>query len=364
MNNKRYINILTIHKEPNYGACLQAYALYRKIEELGGHPRMINLSIDYRYHKYSLLNRILIPINKWLKGYQHCYDIAEKFSKKQCPNQVGNFYTMEGMKSYPWKSEDAFIIGSDQVWNPSITGSLARSYTFSFLNDDVTKIYSYAASFGHISDKEKVAEVLYINDLSRFKKIGVREQFGKDYLAQYNIQSTVVVDPTLLLDSYNELLSKSPECRNEILFLSLSDTKDMNNFVDEVSRQSQAPVRKLFGYLQPDRTTNKKFVKIEDWLYSIASSGLVITDSFHATVFSIIFERPFLVFISAKSKEARISNLLISLGISVDRIIRPGEEIDMNALSPIDFLKVKEKLKDLRKKSEEFLKDIVIAIES
>ena len=359
----RNINILTIQKEPNYGACLQAYALYRKIEELGGHPRMINLSLDYRHHNHNLLNRILIPVNKWLKGYQHCYDIAEEFSRKYCPNQIGSFHTLHEMESYSWNNDDAYIIGSDQVWNPSITGLLARCFTLSFLEKKVQKRYSYAASFGHIKDKDRVADQLHIKDLARFKKIGVRELFGKEYLSDYNVPSTVVVDPTLLLDNYNELLSKSLSRKNEILFLSLSDTNDMNNFVNEVSVQLQEPIRKIFGYLQPERSVNKKFVKIEEWLNSIASSDLIITDSFHATVFSIIFERPFLVFISAESKEARISNLLNSLGISVDRIKRPGEKINMNDLAPIDFVLVKENLKVLRKQSVEFLKEIVCEIE-
>lgn len=357
-----FINILTIHKEPNYGACLQAYALYKKIEELGGHPRMIDLSIDYRHHKYSLLNKILIPVNNWLKGYQHCYDIAEEFSRKYCPNQIGNFHTLHEMESYSWNNDDAYIIGSDQVWNPSITGLLARCFTLSFLDKKVKKRYSYAASFGHIQDRDRVAEQLHIKDLKCFQKLGVREQFGKQYLMDYDIPSTVVVDPTLLIDNYKELLPRSPERRKEILFLSLSDTKDMNNFVNEISRQMQEPVRKIFGYLQPERAINKRFIKIEEWLYSIASSDIVVTDSFHATVFAIIFERPFLVFISAESKEARISNLLISLGISLDRIKRPGEIIDMDALSPVDFVAVKENLKIQRKQSVNFLKDIVSEI--
>lgn len=360
----RHINILTIHKEPNYGACLQAYALYRKIEELGGSPRMINLSIDYRHRNYNLLNRILIPINQRLKGYKRCYNIAEKFSRRHCPCQVGDFYTYQDMKSYPWENDDAFIIGSDQVWNPNITGNLAQCYTFSFLDKTILKRYSYAASFGHIDSKEKVAEAINIYNLSNFLKIGVREQFGKNFLSEYNIPSAVVVDPTLLLDSYDCLVDKKPKQKDNILFLSLSDTKEMNDFVDDVAQQLKKSVRKLFGYLQPNYFTNRKFVSIEEWLSSIASANLVITDSFHATVFSIIFERSFLVFISAPSKEARISNLLQSLGIDTERIKRPGENLDLDKIKPIDFEIVKQNLQSLRKQSVDFLKDIVLNVNS
>ena len=66
------VNILTIHKEPNYGAVLQAYALYKTIENLGHVPYIINLDMDYRRFPYSLKYRVLLGLHKWMKGYSHC----------------------------------------------------------------------------------------------------------------------------------------------------------------------------------------------------------------------------------------------------------------------------------------------------
>ena len=82
------VNILTIHKEPNYGAVLQAYALYKTIENLGHVPYIINLDMDYRRFPYSLKYRVLLGLHKWMKGYSHCFAQAERFSRKHCPNQI------------------------------------------------------------------------------------------------------------------------------------------------------------------------------------------------------------------------------------------------------------------------------------
>ena len=118
------VNILTIHKEPNYGAVLQAYALYKTIENLGHVPYIINLDMDYSRFPYSLKYRVLLGLHKWMKGYSHCFALAERFSRKHCPNQIGNFHTTAELESYPWNKDDYYLIGSDQVWNPGITQNL------------------------------------------------------------------------------------------------------------------------------------------------------------------------------------------------------------------------------------------------
>lgn len=131
------VNILTIHKEPNYGAVLQAYALYKTIENLGHVPYIINLDMDYRRFPYSLKYRVLLGLHKWMKGYSHCFALAERFSRKHCPNQIGNFHTTAELESYPWNKGDYYLIGSDQVWNPGITQNLRTAFCFSFLKNDV-----------------------------------------------------------------------------------------------------------------------------------------------------------------------------------------------------------------------------------
>lgn len=350
------INILTIHKEPNYGAVLQAYALYKTIENLGHVPHIINLSMDYRCLPYNFKYRILLGLHKWIKGYSHCFAQAEQFSKQHCPNQIGNFHTMAELESYPWNKDDYYLIGSDQVWNPEITQNLRAAFCFSFLKKDVKNRYAYAASLGNIKDEEKRKSELDMKALSIFKKIAVREEFGVEFLQRNGLESVEVIDPTLLLENYKDLLPRKVEERKELLFLSLSDTADMNAFVEELSVKTGLPIRKYYGYLQPERTKNMKFLPVEEWLYAIASAKVIITDSFHATVFSILFGKPFYVYISEPSKIFRISNLLNILGIE-QRIVNDVD--DAVAAPSINYEAVNKQLSVYRKNSLKYLKSIL-----
>ncbi len=165
-----------------------------------------------------------------------------------------------------------------------------------------------------------------------------------------------VIDPTLLLESYRDLLPRKVEERNEILFLSLSDTSEMNAFAKELSAKTGLPVRKHYGYLQPERKKNKKFLPIEEWLYAIASTKVVITDSFHATVFSVLFGKPFYVYISEASKTPRISNLLDILGIE-QRVVT---DVDAAIAAPaINYEEVNKRLSAYRESSLNYLKSIL-----
>lgn len=350
------VNILTIHKEPNYGAVLQAYALYKVIERLGHIPYIINLSMDYRHFPYNFKYRALLPLYKWIKGYSYCFDLAEKFSKRYCPNQIGNFHSMAELRAYHWNENDYYIIGSDQVWNPEITQNLRTAFCFSFLNREAKNRYAYAASFGNIKDEEKRKTELDMDALALFKKIAVREKFGVDFLRCNGIDATEVIDPTLLLNDYSDLFPRTVKVQNEIVFLSLSDTVEMNAFVEKISIKTGLPVKKHFGYLQPKRKKNKEFLPIEEWLYNIASSKLVITDSFHATVFSILFNRPFFVYLSEPSKAFRISNLLNHMSIK-GRIVNSIEEA--LAACDIDYERVNTQLLAYRKSSMNYLKSIL-----
>ena len=259
-------------------------------------------------------------------------------------------------ESYPWNKGDYYLIGSDQVWNPGITQNLRTAFCFSFLKNDVKNRYAYAASFGNIKDEERRKSELDMKALSLFKRIAVREKFGVEFLRRNGIDAVEVIDPTLLLESYRDLLPHKVEERNEILFLSLSDTAEMNAFAKGLSVKTGLPIRKHYGYLQPERKKNMKFLSIEEWLYAIASTKVVITDSFHATVFSILFGKPFYVYISEPSKIFRISNLLDILGIE-QRVVT---DVDAAITAPtINYEEVNKRLSAYRESSLNYLKSIL-----
>ena len=108
--------------------------------------------------------------------------------------------------------------------------------------------------------------------------------------------------------------------------------------------------------MQPERKKNMKFLSIEEWLYAIASTKVVITDSFHATVFSILFSKPFYVYISEPSKIFRISNLLDILGIE-QRVVT---DVDAAITAPtINYEEVNKRLSAYRESSLNYLKSIL-----
>ena len=355
---KKRVYIITIHKEPNYGAVLQAFALYKVIERLGAESYLINLSMDYRKLPYTMMNRVLITLKNWIKGYQYCFRKASDFIFRQCPRLIGDFHTVEELNNYPWPMDAIYLVGSDQVWNPGITGSLAPAYTLSFLSERYPNKYAYASSFGNIKNEAQRAAQLDLGALKRFKQISTREEFGVGFLAKHDIHAITSIDPTLLIEDYTFLLQRPVIPENCILFLSLSDTSDINRFVQDVSVQYKLPVKKFYGYLQPQRKKNLKFIDVEEWLKQIASASLVITDSFHATVFSILFNRPFYVYISEPTKIYRISDLLNRLNLQ-NRIVKSTSEI--NLTEEINYEEVKARLFDYRKQSLEYLSSIISA---
>lgn len=355
MNN--VYNILTIHREPNYGALLQAYALYKIIEAHGGKPNIINLSLQYRNKSFTPIHRLLMWVYNKYKGYDYCFKHARRFFETYATYRTKPFYTLDQLKEYVWNPEESYILGSDQVWNPFITGKLSKAFTFEFLPWNCNKVYTYASSFGFITNEEERFQVLNIASFSkRFRLISVRESFGVDYLAKYNCQAIEVIDPTLLIDSYHHLLPREPDDVDIVLQLALGESKSMDAAVKKISNRMGIPIEKYYGYLQPSRSINRQFLSVNDWLYKIASSRLIITDSFHAIVFCILFQREFYYYSSHPNKNTRIENLLSRLGI-MNRIISDVESIDFK--SAIDYTEVNHKLSELRKSSLAYIKSIL-----
>lgn len=354
--NKTY-NILTIHKEPNYGALLQAYALYKILESFGVKPKIINLSLRYRNKPFTFFHRLLVWAYNKYKGYDYCNKQAEIFFKKYAANRTKPFYTLAQLMKHKWNPDESYILGSDQVWNPCITGNLSKAFTFDFLPRNCSKVYTYASSFGYITDEQERFRKLDISSFSsKFRLISVRESFGVDYLAKYNCQAIETIDPTLLIDSYQHLLPREPENLEIILQLALGESDSMNLVTTKLSKRLRLPIEKYYGYLQTSRKINKCFLSVNDWLYKIASSRLIITDSFHAIVFCILFHKDFYYYSSHPSKNLRIENLLSHLGIQ-GRIISDVDS--MNCCSSIDYKQVKIKLEKLRESSLEYIKSIL-----
>ncbi len=334
----------------NYGTSLQAYAMLKKIKQLGYEVEVLNYVKQLNFFqkfKY-LLNAFLcgelkyvfrdtsIDENKrkypeYAKGLEIRTLAVNSYKKKKIEtffcDYVGYKNLSEGAKKY-----DVIIVGSDQVWSPL---SLPNKYFNLLFVPDTVKKVAYASSFG-VSDIpffQKYATGAFLN---RFSVIGVREQNGKDIVETLsNMKATVVADPTLLLsrEEWNQEIQSSKVCVSEpyIFCYLISDNEESRRVVKAFAEnkglkivcirhmEQYREVDEFYGDIVPYDVDPNDFVKY------ISGAEYVCTDSFHCTVFSIIFHRKFMTFYrsiskSKKSKNSRIDSLFNVLGVDRSHI--------------------------------------------
>lgn len=334
------IGILTFHWGTNYGGVLQAYALQTFLKQKGNDVVIINYAPhtfrDSFYKCFYSKNPFTIIEN--LKNYWKEKNIA-KFRKKHM-KLTERYYLPEQLIENP-PIMDIYIAGSDQIWNPYGLKSNKKIYFLPFGDEETIKL-SYAASFGVTDYPENyLKEIKPL--LNKFKAISVREKSGLDILKKAGILDSVLLpDPTLLL--------------NKDDYLKLTDRKIQKKPTDYffyVLQNKQKTISDIYSYLK--RNKNNKIVHtckiknsvigIEDWLYNIKNSKIVITNSFHGVVFSIIFETPFIVVPiegRLKGMNDRIVTLLESYDL-MDRIMWQYNPNTINILAnkQIDWKKSK-----------------------
>lgn len=353
------IATLTLPFHPNYGAVLQAYALQSVLKSLGHDVSSIDLERRSlrnisRYYISRLKN--VIYGGNILDNYGYGNKKFKKFIKNELTltekvNFERDFYRSD------IQGFDAYIVGSDQVWRPKYVMNIDR-YFFNFVGKGKTKI-SYAASFGTelfdytIEEKNRCLE--YIKE---FKGISVREVDGLDKCEKELLSTaSLVLDPTLLVDTdeYNRLISKYSQDENvSEVFCYILD-KNMTKLKSIKTAFPQA-----FFINGEGNCKDKAKVCISSWLKGIRDSEIVITDSFHGVVFSIIFNKNFVAIGNKKRGLARFTSIL-SLFNLMDRLIIDDKltYVHLHEISStdIDYDKVNEILNLKKEESISFLKN-------
>ncbi len=308
---KKKVGILTIHDAPNYGACIQAFALYKYIELKGFDCELIDLRRpehnDYiptkKFELYctkraSYKHRLKLAVMQLLnrspiqRYYVYSPAAKEKFDKFNEQIKMSKPYRgIEELYGNP-PEYDLYVTGSDQVWNPSQPYCL-EPYFLTFVRNGKPKI-SYAASIGidKLTKKEKAD---FNNWLSSYIAISVREQQAKSILesfTEYEIEQ--VMDPTFLLPlSFWTSLAIAPKVSKPyILLYSIKYNPILLRFCIRLSKESGLQLIYL-EQIQPE-VTNAEYMPEtdagpEEFLGYIENAEMVITNSFHGTVFSIIF---------------------------------------------------------------------------
>lgn len=343
------VSILTYHEEDNYGATLQAYATYKAVAELGFTPEIINLHMT---HKKRLLSSFLFS----LKRYRF-----NSFRRKVFRNSTKIYHSVEDLRADPPQS-DMYLVGSDQTWNPTISGADALAFFLDFGSKNIKRA-SYASSFGHeiwedtvFATKETVKRLL-----SRFSTILVRESDAVELLRrEFGLQSTQVLDPVLLSPSYFELTGEIHEKADLVVYKIKPDDVFYSKAV-QVGHCLSCKVYSLGSLRQPRGIHTHYPERIERWISNIGSAKYVFTDSFHGTVLSLLYHRQFVVYIGDEKKMSRLTSLLKLFNLE-GRICAKSDGIDLITRifkDPIDYSVVDKILDKERVKSLMLLKEAI-----
>ena len=368
---KKKILITTFNKAHNYGAMLQEYALLQKVSK-DNVTEILNYEDKYIKKNYRLLNlgygNLLNRLKQILKSIlfftmnKKRYDAFKKFEKDNI-TLTKKYHNIDELN----KSKldyDVFITGSDQVWNPTITNGLSDVYTLNFGPKQVKRI-SYAASVGN-SDNVKKYKSQYLKKLNCINVISVREKSAEIELSKIinNKEIKTVLDPTLLLTKKeweNVIINNKKIASKYILAYEVEENEEFIKIVNYLSEQTGYKIIH-FSQRNKNRLNNILFSAYTsgplDFVYLIKNSEFVITTSFHATVFSIIFNKKFWT-VPHIVTGSRVIDLLKTLNID-NRAIRTLAEFkarDYNEI--IDYKKVNKILEVEREKSINWLNDVL-----
>ncbi len=350
------IGIITLHFYENFGSVLQAYALQEKIKDL--YPEADIAIINYipdgsRYTYFSeqkLQNRY--------EEKRKLFDIF-RFNVLGIPEVTLTSKDLSELDSF-----DYLITGSDQVWNPEIT-HFDPAYFLNFADRKTVKI-SYAASLAICSSHPQMSGNIFRKFLPEFDFISIREKKHEDYIQSFaDVKVETVVDPTLLLtkEAYAPIISKTDLCEEKYILLYFL-THDPNA-IDVGNMLAHKYGFKLIHYFadMPDRlfhanSDDFSFVGPEEFLWYVNNAELVFTNSFHGTVFSILFEKPFYTYTAKREMLSRVIYLTEMIGLESRRLTgyMPPNDITLD----INFHTAKE---DLQKKRDEAISFLSTALD-
>ena len=257
------------------------------------------------------------------------------------------------------ESFDAYIVGSDQVWRPTMYPYIEEAF-FGFLNNNTIKI-AYAASFG-VSDCEFSETQIkkFSKDLKSFDLITVREKSGVSMCRKhFNVRASHVVDPTMLVDLMIFETLVSDDISPCIATYILDRTERKLRLSSDIAESFENDIIHLYPDVRSNRLSERQFRSVPQWLSVIKSSTFVVTDSFHGCVFAILFNKSFVVFDNAERGSARILSLLEMFGLEGRLVTDKMSKIELNTLPAIDWVSVNKIVETERSKSRALLVEVL-----
>lgn len=378
---KRLVGLCIVHKNHNYGSMLQSFATLVKLDELGvdyeiidySHPRTLQFyagaagrlaNRDFLYSKARLFRKKagkkLHPdyaANEAVRGERF-----DRFVKERFPRFSEPINEYRRLRRYAEKFTDV-LVGSDQLWLPSGNGT--NFYNLMFAPRACNRI-AYAASFGVSSipahQRKETAE--YLN---RIRHISLREESGKRIVKELTGRDVpVILDPTMVItrEQWDEAVADKAVTDGEYLFCYFLGNNPSHR--EEASALAKSlglkivTLRHLDEYIASDEKFGDEApydVGPEEFVNLIRHAKYVCTDSFHGSVFSILYHKQFISFNrygdGKNSRNSRLDTLFGNIGI--DR--RFHGDLKSEILRKIDYDAVDSKLEVLRTRSDRFIRE-------
>lgn len=367
------VGIITLHDVANYGSCLQAYATQQTIMRLGwdsvivdyhrpnNSPESLIRSFFKRrgFSEKSIIVRAatLRPLcSAFREYYLRRGQVFERFRKRNL-NLTSPYYSEEELEQRP-PTADVYCTGSDQVWNSIWNGGFEKPLFLEWVPAGMPRI-AFSASIGR-EELDEWEKPLMKSALEQYSAISMREISGVRLLSELGLDGvSLVLDPTLTLvkEEWSQVATFPSDLPEEyILSYQLNPNDSFVEYTRKLGEALGIPIIKIC-YRSVDRqrgAINLLTPEVTDFLGLFLGASYVVTDSFHATAFSLNFKKPF-VSIAPSRFSTRIKSIL-ELTDMEDRLLDDYSDIEL-MVAPIDFSRASSRLSDAREKTLTFLRN-------
>lgn len=379
------VAILTLPLHTNYGGILQVYALQTALQRLGHDVCIVNLPVRREHRKLvwkTYLKRLAAnclfrrkPLRAWPDSAEravmcrHTGRFVSRYLSVVPCRSVAELPGITGSEKI-----EAYVVGSDQVWRPGYSPDIP-AYFLDFVQESAIRKVAYAASFG--VDRWEFTPQLTARCAAlaqRFHALSVREDSAVELCRRYlGAEALHVIDPTLLLEreAYEALLPPAAagpgNGRAQLMAYVLDKNAAKAAWIRRIAESKRLEVNSV-GAEARFWDVGKKGVErcvappVETWLAGFKQAAYVVTDSFHGTVFSILFRKPFVCIVNRSRGATRFTSLLTALGLSDRMVEAEAWEGHCPLLDkPIDYDAMEARLKQERNKAFAFLEEALAA---
>lgn len=355
--NRVKIGILTFHRAINYGAVLQCYALLNFLNGMGYDTEVLDYACSYlekNYRSFHIPQKNLKGIASAFLNYgfrkkrnRIFFDFRREYLKLSDERKISKEELSEVAEAY-----DYVCVGSDQVWNPVLTG-WDSSFFLDFIPEN--KRVSYAASLGN-NCLDRRTETLYQSYLQNYRQLSVREDDGQLMLGSLlNREVSLNIDPVFLLkkEDWEKLLVRRKYLKPYIFVYCLHE-ETCYEYALQLAEKKKIQIVSIPNRKRAAVPGKRDFTaSVTDFLNYLRYADYVITDSFHASAFSVIFERQFGIVLKQKYQglNSRLISLTQELGLE-NRIISNIDNIE----ALVDYGAVKKIIQKEQLRSREYFR--------